>query len=185
MATKRKTRKSHPTWKDLKPSLADFDRSGLVGLLKDLYSFSKDNQAFLHARFGVGEDTLKPYKETISRWVCPDIPVQDYSVSKAKKAISDYRKAIGRAEGIAELTLFYCEECISFLNSCGLDDEGYYYSLESVFEQALKVIGTIEPKKQYQFIDRLEQICHASHGFGWGVPDYMDDLMSEYGFDNE
>lgn len=185
MATKRKTRKSHPIWKDLKPKLADFDRSGLVGLLKDLYGFSKDNQAFLHARFGVGEDTLKPYKETVSRWVYPNIPEQDDCVSKAKKAISDYKKAIGRPEGTAELTVFYCEQCILSLDSCGLDDENYYYSLETVFEQALKAIGAIEPKKRYQFIGRLERVCHASHGFGWGVAECMGDLLSEYGFENE
>jgi hypothetical protein len=34
---------------------------------------SKSNQAFLHARFALGEDVLEPYKASIDRWVCPDV----------------------------------------------------------------------------------------------------------------
>jgi hypothetical protein len=30
---------------------------------------AKDNQSFLHARFGLGDDVLKPYKETLERWL--------------------------------------------------------------------------------------------------------------------
>ena len=37
----------------------------------------------------------------------PDlIKGQNVSVAKAKKAIADYRKAVGRAEGITELCVF-------------------------------------------------------------------------------
>jgi hypothetical protein len=103
-------RKKKPTWTDLKRQLADLDRPALLGLIQDLYAASKSNQAFLHARFALGEDVLEPYKSTIDRWVCPDVMRnQDISVAKAKKAISDYKKAIGRPEGLAELTVFYCE----------------------------------------------------------------------------
>jgi hypothetical protein len=38
---------------------------------------------------------------------------QTISVSKAKKAIADYKKAIGRPEGMAELSIFYREEALS------------------------------------------------------------------------
>ena len=39
------------------------------------------------------------------------------SISKAKKAITDYKKAIGRPDGMAELSIFYCEEAFGFLES--------------------------------------------------------------------
>jgi hypothetical protein len=69
---------------------------GLMGLIHDLYGADKDNQKFLHARFGLGEDVLKPYKETLDRWLWPHvIRNQNVSVVKAKQAISSYRKAIG------------------------------------------------------------------------------------------
>jgi len=48
-------RHGKPSWPDVKVKLADFDRPELISLVQDLYA-SKDNQAFLHARFGLGDD---------------------------------------------------------------------------------------------------------------------------------
>src|SRR6476469_9555494 len=94
-----KPKKAAPGWSDVKARLAEFDRAGLQGLVQDLYAASKDNQAFLHARFGLGPDQLSPSKATISRWINPDLMRnQAVSASKAKKAIADYDKAIGRPE---------------------------------------------------------------------------------------
>ena len=69
----------------------------MLGLVQDLYTTSKDNQNFLYARLGLGCDVLKPYKTIIERWLFPD-------VSKAKKPITDYKKASGLPEGMAELS---------------------------------------------------------------------------------
>jgi hypothetical protein len=110
--TKRHPR-SQPTWTDVKAKLADLDRTNLMGLVQDLYAAHKDNQTFLHTRFGLGEDVLKPYKETLERWLWPDVlRNQDISVAKAKQAISSYRKAVGEPAGLAELM-------VSFLRKCG------------------------------------------------------------------
>jgi hypothetical protein len=69
------------------------DRAGLLGLVQDLYTASKDNRAFLHARLHLGGDVLTPFKATIDRWLWPDVfKNQDTSVAKAKKAIADYEK---------------------------------------------------------------------------------------------
>jgi hypothetical protein len=66
------------------------------------------------------DDQLKPYKATISKSICPDLMRgQPVSVSKAKKAISDYKKAIGQPKGLAELTIIYCEGAFNFLETCG------------------------------------------------------------------
>lgn len=122
--------KSRATWSDIKARLADLDRTNLLGLVHDLYAASKDNRTFLHARFGLGDDVLKPYKITIDRWLWPDVRKnQDTSVSKAKKAITDYKKAIGKPEELAELMVFYCEHAVGFCNAVGLDDDGYYYAI--------------------------------------------------------
>jgi hypothetical protein len=181
-----KTTNKKPTWKDLKHHLADLDHTALLGLVHDLYAAGKDNQSFLHTRFGLGDDVLKPYKTAISRWASPDVMRnQDYSVSKAKKAISDYKKAIGRPEGLAELSVFYCEACTDFLGYCSTDDEVYFNALVRMFEQALMVVGQLEPDQKEQFVDRLESVRHESSDWGWGVEGDMDDLMAEYGFGEE
>jgi transposase len=117
--TKRHPR-SQPTWTDVKAKLADLDRTNLMGLVQDLYAAHKDNQTFLHTRFGLGEDVLKPYKETLERWLWPDVlRNQDISVAKAKQAISSYRKAVGEPAGLAELMVSYCESAAGFSDNIG------------------------------------------------------------------
>jgi hypothetical protein len=63
---------SKRTWADVKAKLETFDRRGLLALIQDLYTAHKDNQRFLHARFGLGDDVLKPSQETLDRWLWPD-----------------------------------------------------------------------------------------------------------------
>ena len=108
-----------------------------MGLIQDLYAAHKDNQTFLHTRFGLGEDVLKPYKETLDRWLWPDVlRNQDTSVAKAKQAISSYRKAVGEPAGLAELMVSFCESAAGFSNDVGYQDEGYFDALVHMFEQA-------------------------------------------------
>lgn len=71
-----------PTWSDATAKPAGFDRAGPIGLVQDIHSTSKDNRAFLHARFGLGEDVLTPYKAT--------------------KVIANHEKALGQPEGLAK-----------------------------------------------------------------------------------
>ena len=86
-----KAKQPDTTWSDLKAELAQFDRVGLLGLLKDLHALGPENRAFLAARLGVGNTPLAPHKKVISRWVHPDIlRGQATSVAKAKMAIADY-----------------------------------------------------------------------------------------------
>ena len=180
-----RAKKTTPSWNDVKTRLADFDRAGLIGLVQDLYAASKDNQAFLHARFSLGDDVLKPYKSTLDRWLWPDVfKNQDISVSKAKKAISDYKKAIGQPDGLAELEVFYCERAAGFSGDIGLQDEGFFDALVRMFEQALKTIRALPEDRQAPWLDRLDGVRQISHNFGYGVGDDMDDLLAKYGVDD-
>ena len=179
------TKKTTPSWSDVKTRLADFDRAGLLGLLQDLYAANRDNQTFLHARLNLGDDVLKPYKASIDRWLWPDVfKNQDTSVAKAKKPIADYKKAIGQAEGLVELMVFYCERAAGFSHEFGMDDEGYFSALVRMFEQALKTIANLADTQRQPLWDRLDAVRHTSHNFGYGVGDDMDYLLAEYGADD-
>lgn len=170
-----------PRWSDVKTRLTDFDRAGLIKLIHGLYSASKDNQAFLHARFSLGTDVLKPYKVSIDRWLWPDVfKNQDTSVSKAKKAISDYKKAVGHPEGMAELMVFYCERAAGFSDDVGLQDEGYFDALVRMFEQALRAIHSLPEDARPPLHGRMDAVRRISHNFGYGVGDEMDELLAEY-----
>ncbi len=172
------SKKPSSSWSDLKAKLADFDRAGLIALVQDLYASSKDNQVFLHARFGLGDDVLEPYKAAIDRWLRPDVfKNQDTSVAKAKKAISDYKKANGQPQGLAELMVFYCERASGFSNDMGLQDERYFDALVRIFEQALKAIAALPETQRAALWSRLSAVRRVSHNLGYGVGDEMDHLL--------
>ena len=152
-----------------------------MGLIQDLYAANKDNQTFLHTRFGLGEDILKPYKETLDRWLWPDVlRNQNISVAKAKQAISSYRKAVGEPAGLAELMVSFCENAAGFSDDVGYQDEGYFDALVSMFEQALKVTCQQPTADREALVARLERVRTISHNFGYGVGDDMDDLIAKY-----
>jgi len=152
-----------------------------MSLIQDLYAAHKDNQTFLHTRFGLGEDVLKPYKETLDRWLWPDaVRNQDTSIAKAKQAISSYRKAVGEPAGLAELMVFYCERAAGFSNDVGYQDEGYFDALVHMFEQALKVTPQLYAGDRDALIVRLDRVRTISHNLGYGVGDAMDSLLVNY-----
>ena len=168
-------------WTDVKAKLASLDRIALTGLIQDLYAAQKDNQTFLHTRFGLSEDVLKPYKETLERWLWPDVlRNQDTSVTNAKQAISSYRKAVGEPAGLAELMVFYCESAAGFSKDVGYQDEGYFDALVHMFAQALKVTRQLSPGERAALIVRLGRVRTISHHLGYGVGDDMDSLLGDY-----
>jgi len=172
--------KSQPTRADVKAKLADFDRAALLDLIHHLYAAHEDNQTFLHARFGLGEDVLERYKKTIDRWLWPDVfGNQRTSVSEAKRAVSGYKKAVGDPEGLTELMVFYCEQAAGFCSDIGHEDEGYFDALVRMFEQALKCANTLPANGRDGLIARLDRVPEISHKFGYGVGDDMDFLLIE------
>jgi hypothetical protein len=176
----RRHSRSQPTWTDVKAKLAHFDRTGLLGLIHDLYAAHEDNRTFLHARFGLGDDVLKPYKQTLDRWLWPDVlRNQDRSVIKAKQAITNYRKAVGEPAGLAELMVFYCERAAGFCD-IGNEDESYFAALVRMFEQALTVANKLPANDRNALIARLDRVRAISHAFGYGVGDDMDSMLAKY-----
>ena len=173
--------KSQPKWTDVKAKLTSFDRTALLGLIQDLYSAHKDNQMFLRARFGLGEDPLEPYKETLDRWLWPDaFSRQDTSVRKAKQAISNYKKAVGEPAGLAELMVFYCERAAGFASDVGYQDESYFNALVRMFEQALMIATTLPAPSRDALVTRLDRVRTISHKCGYGVGDDMDSILAKH-----
>jgi hypothetical protein len=172
-----RSKNGSPTWGDVKAALLDFDRAGLRGLVQDLYTASKDNQAFLHARLGLGHDQLQPFKASISRWISPDLMKgHSVSVSKAKKAIADYKKAIGRSDGIAELSIFYCEEAFGFLESYSMEDESYFAALIRMYERSLEIVSSLPPAERMIYLERLDKLRSRGRNVGWGVEEGFNSL---------
>src|SRR5450631_1205177 len=157
-----------PSWSDVKTALLDFDRAGLRGLVQDLYTASKDNQAFLHARLGLGHGSSPALQ---SEYFQMDIAGPDerppISVAKAKKAIADYKKAIGRPAGMAELSIFYCEEAFGFLEFCSMEDESYFAALIRMYGQSLEFVSSLPPAERATYLERLDKLRARGRKVGW------------------
>lgn len=176
------TKKASPTWSDVKGALSNFDRAALLALVQGLYAGVKENRDFLHARLDLGSDVLGPYKNAIARWISPDVyKNQGTSVSKAKKAIADYKKAIGQPDALVELMVYYCEQASGFCNEFGMEDEGYFDALVRMFELALKTSSSLPEIERLALRERLAAVGYTCHNFGYGVGDEMDDLQKKYG----
>ena len=173
-----------PSWRAVKAALESFDRPGLLGLIHDLYAVDKDNKAFLHARLGLGSDQLAPYKATISRWICPDLMrSQSVSISKAKKAIADYKKAVGEPAGLTELSIFYCEEAFSFFESCAFEDDRYFVAVIRMYNQAVKLVLVRPVAERHGYAKRLGNLRSRARPVGWGIDDQLNSIWYEAGLD--
>lgn len=178
MATKKKT----ASWSDLKAHLVGMEKDQLLALVKDLYGASKETQQFLHARYAVGgSDVLEPYKATITQWINPGDVRKPLSVSKAKKAITDYKKAVGDPQGLAELGVFYCEQVFASLDLCTSEDETFYDSLCVMFAQALGYIEKLPQADRSPYIERMWQVRLKGNEIGWGVWDDFEQAWEAAG----
>ncbi len=178
VAKSMKSKMGNPTWSNVKAAVANLDDQQLVGLVADLYRFSKENQAFLHARFSVIDDPLATFKKTIDDCMYPDVyknkPVQ---IAKAKKAITDYSKAVGDPLGEAELMTFFVECGNNLTVNFGDIDEEFYDALNRMYRRAIEKVLNLPEGQRNDFKKRLEAIVTSSVNIGWG---YHDMLRQDY-----
>jgi len=165
-----------PSWSDVKTALLDFDRTRLRAGARPLHCEQRQ-PGILACPFGLGHDQLRPFKASISRWISPDLMKgQPISVSKAKKAIADYKKAIGRPAGMAELSIFYCEEAFGFLESCSMDDEKYFAALIHMYGRSLEVVSSLPPAERSTYLERLGRLRSRGRNVGWVVEEEFNSL---------
>lgn len=171
--------KKGTSWSTVKTRLKDFDRGGLMGLIQDLYGLSKDNQSFLNARFSLGADPLSVYKQRMYTALFPpsEKPVR---MADARKAIAEYRKALGRPEDLLELRVFWCETACRFSMEFGYADEPYFDSLLRQFEAALKILSSADSSLREAALARLAAVRDGID-VGYGVRDEMAWLLEQAG----
>jgi hypothetical protein len=171
-----KRKSSNPSWSDVRHTIENLEQNKIVKLVADLYRFSNENQSFLHARFGIGNDPLAPYKKTIEECMYPDVytdePIQ---ISKAKSAISAYSDATGDPYGEAELMIFFVECGTRFTVDFGDMYDDFYDALNRMYQKAIDRVLSLPEERQSSFRERLKQIMISSSGIGWGYHDILSD----------
>ena len=175
-----KSHKKKPSWNDVKSAIAKFERPALISLISDLYAYSTPNKNFLHARFSLGSDALKPYKKIINDALFPDVMSNDdVEIAAAKKAISDYGKAVGDPKGMLELMLYFVECGAGFSLDVGYGDEYFFEALERMYEKAIKLLLTLDEETLDDFYDRFEDLVTSTSNIGWGFHDTLGEIFYE------
>ena len=170
--------KKKANWTAVKKALAEMRREELINTIGDLYKLRKDNKEFLHIRFRLGEMELDSLKDKISQYVAPKRNTK-ISFQKARRVLSDYKKASGDMEGLAELMVHYCAECTDFMYYMG-NWEQYADASINIWLDTLKHLKTISLKKQVELWNELEKYKKKIYNLGWGVSDVVNDEMYYY-----
>ena len=87
---------------------------------------------------------------------------------------------VGLPEGIAELSVHYCEAARDLLSYCGMDDAGYCSALVGIFAQARSVATTLPEPDRERILCRLDEVRSAMTNVGWCVWDEMNQFWEEH-----
>jgi len=177
-------KKTQPTWTDVKSVLAQMRREELISTIDALYKLRKENKQFLHTRFKLSENALDEYKLQISNGVNPSSVKAKISFKNARQALSDYKNAIGDPEGLAELMVFYCEECAKSIRNYGIWEQ-YADATVNIWFDTLKHISKLSKARQLHYRKKLESALKYMGDVGWGVTDSINDFMDEFDPQNE
>ena len=177
-------KRTTPTWTDIRRKLAQTDTAYVIGIVKALFDFSKDNRTFLASRLFPDTDwsaLLEKYRKQIREAVFPDPPRQ-IRLGDARKAISAYRKATSDLAGTAELMLVFVESGTDCGATYGVDYESFYTSLESMLDELLEILCD---ERNHGLLERLrERVCDLekkASDIGWGYSDYVCERLAEAG----
>jgi hypothetical protein len=175
---------SHPIWSQIKSRLLSLEKQDLVNVIRDLYQLNTDNKVFLttHLGFGDPETFMAPYKRTIQRVFNPERGFPSLTLSAARKALNDFKKASANQKAIADMMIYYVEQGVACTLNYGDIDAAFYSSLEGVFEDAIDLIKKMDSDELVEeFRPRLKRLVSSTSGIGWGFHDFLSDIYhSEY-----
>lgn len=175
-----KKRQVDKSWSDVRAVLATQGSAQLLGVVRDLYDLSQENRDFLNSRYLASGNRLEPYKKAIDDAIYPNVyQSKPIRVSVAKKAISQYTKATGDQAGTLELMLYFVERGNQFTIDFGDINEGFYSSLESMFERILETLKRSDPEVVERLLPRLVVIRDTAEGIGWGYHDCLCEALAK------
>ena len=169
-----------PRKRGLETAIEAADAGVLARLVLDLSKLSDENRAFVEARLRTSPDPLQPYKKRIDNALYPDVfSRQPIRIGAARRAVTEYRKAVGDPAGLLELMIYYVERGTAFTAEFGDIDEAFYDSLESMYDRFLKTLDKVDAGTRESFRARAAGVVDRAKGIGWGYYDYLADRFAE------
>lgn len=162
----------------LKKRLAELDRKELEQMLCDIYKNCEQAEQMLNLTLldeNYGRKLLEQYQDKLDKIFFPkDIIRTGFSLSMAKKVLSDFKKVCDNIELISELKLYFVECGTEFTNMYGDIDERFYNVVGNAFHDVIEIVS--DDKELFEkWNDRLAGVVSESDGIGWGFHDYLED----------
>ena len=162
----------------VKTELRKFDKEKLVDLIAELYRKHKPVKDFFDFYVQPDEQALfQKYKDKVEEAFFPKRGFQ-FKLKDARHAISEFKKYEPSTILVADLMLFYVKCGVKFTNEYGDIDERFYTSMEKMFEQALSLMSKENLLGEFQ--KRAEQVLLDADRTGWGFPDTLNDIYSDF-----
>ena len=158
---------------ELKKQLNAMDKAELISMLCKLYKANRQCQAILDVEI-CGASAESPIIESCRKKIHAAFFGRQLSLKNARTVINDFRKASQNKESIADLMLYYVECGVEFTNLYGDIDERFYYSLESMFADFVRLLNSMENDSFYRKQSkRIRAVFEDTHDIGWGFSDEM------------
>jgi len=164
---------------DLKKQLNGMEKIELINLISKLYKASKQAQSIIDVEL-CGESVEEQLVADNKKKIHTAFFGNRLSLKNARTVISDFKKVSKNRENIAELMLFYVECGVEFTNMYGDIDEAFYYSIESMFVEFVRVLNNLDSEAYYlRNAERIKKMYLASDGIGWGFSEEMSNIYYE------
>jgi hypothetical protein len=163
----------------LKKHLDELDKKELVEEVLKLYA--KFSQVKEFYQMELSEDTkafVEGYKKKIRAIYFPARGYRHPRASAIRRIISKFKKVAVFDYDIVDLLLYRVENGIAYSKTFGGIDEAFYTSIESSYDEALKLIA--RSNLFAEFKGRCQQIVADAQYTGWGFHNHLSDTYAEY-----
>lgn len=172
--------------KQIRSLLADLERGELLEIVSELCKLSKQNkqfvEVFVQGSGAVDYSTIvrDAPKKIFGKFYTPSGNPRTPKLGEARKIVNETAKMLkGQTALIAELKLYFVIVGTKFTGQFGDMYDGFYSSMESMFESFLKEIAA-KPELLKTFMDELWTIHHTSRMMGWGYQDQLEEMMKDF-----
>ena len=165
------------TLTEVKKKLSHLSQKELIALIAKLYKTNSDAVNILNVELGDAsytDELLEESKQKIQNIFFPERSMAFPSLSKAKKIISDFKKASNSFGGLIELKVYYAECVAEFGNAYGDMPESFYDSLESVYEDVVTGLNKMNSESLFaKYYERLKAIADSTGDMGYGISEAL------------
>ena len=172
-------KKKSTTWADIKRNIDHMDRTGLVGVIRDLYEANNVNKRFLQARFVPAAPVLAEYRRLVRNAVFPDpFSQRPIRLRDGTAAIAEYKRATGDPAGAVDLMLEFIEAGTEQAADLGYGEDAYFAALERKVKEVVKCLDALPEPARGEATARLIKLGEYQGTIGWGYCDFLGDVAA-------